>query len=106
MCKPVFNLKKKVDSEIEFYLEQEKKLIERYSAKDENGHPKFLAGGRIELNDMDSKIAFEKEITNLRDLDIDGIDVVEVSASEFREDSILPSPNDLLILEDLIKFID
>ena len=49
MCKPVFNLKKKVDSEIEFYLEQEKKLIERYSAKDENGHPKFLAGGRIEL---------------------------------------------------------
>ena len=55
---------------------------------------------------MDSKIAFEKEITNLRDLDIDGIDVVEVSASEFREDSILPSPNELLILEDLIKFID
>ena len=40
-------LRKQVDEEIDFYVTEEKKIVETYASKDEKGNPIFL--GRIVL---------------------------------------------------------
>jgi hypothetical protein len=100
------NLRKVAEAEIEFYIEQEKKIVTAYSLKDEKGNPVFLDGGRVQLKDEDSKTAFEKEITDLRSLEVETITPVSVRESDFRNKDDIPSPNDLFALEGIVDFVE
>ena len=95
-------LRKQVDEEVNFYIEEEKKIVETYAAKDENGTPIFLEGGRIKLDSVEAKNSFEKDINELRNLEIDKISKVSISPSDFKDD--IPTPNEILALEVLIDF--
>ena len=95
-------LRKQVDEEVNFYIEEEKKIVEAYASKDENGTPIFLDGGRIKLDSVEAKNNFEKDINELRNLEIDKISKVSISPSDFKED--IPTPNEILALEVLIDF--
>lgn len=95
-------LRKQVDEEVNFYIEEEKKIVEAYASKDENGTPIFLDGGRIKLDSVEAKNNFEKDINELRNLEIDKISKVTISPADFNDE--IPTPNEILALEVLIDF--
>ena len=97
-------LRKQVDEEVNFYVEEEKKIVESYASKDENGKPIFLDGGRIKLDSLEAKNNFEKEINELRKLEIDKISKVTISSNDFKSEDDIPTPNEILALEVLIDF--
>lgn len=99
-------LRKKVEFEADFYSKEEKKIVETYAAKNENGEPIILEGGRIQLKDLEAKIAFDKEITNLRELEISDIEKVKLSESDFADTSKIPTPYELIALESVIEFLE
>ncbi len=97
-------LRKAVQDEVDFYLEEEKKAIEKYAVKDENGSPVLLDGGRIQLKDAESKKCFDERIGELRETDIDGITAVSLTDEDFRSKDDIPSPNDVFLLEGFVEF--
>ncbi len=97
-------LRKAVQDEVDFYLEEEKKAIEKYAVKNENGSPVLLDGGRIQLKDAESKKCFDERIGELRETDIDGITAVSLTDEDFRSKDDIPSPNDVFLLEGFVEF--
>ena len=99
-------LRKAVEQEAEFYAAEEKKAIGLYAETDDGGNPLFLDDGRLRLKDMEAKVAFEKEITTLRETDVDGIEPITLSESDFRSADDLPTVDDMIALEGIIIFED
>lgn len=95
-----------VKQEVEFYFVEEKKAVDIYAELDKNGTPIFLEDGRVRLKDMESKIAFEKEIEKLRDTEVDGIEPIVLCERDFRSEDDLPTVNEMLALEPLVVFED
>jgi len=91
---------------VEFYAAEEKKAISLYAETDDGGNPLFLDDGRLRLKDMEAKVAFEKEITTLRETDVDGIEPITLSESDFRSADDLPTVDDMIALEGVIIFED
>lgn len=99
-------LRKAVEQELDFYYGEEKKAVATYAEMDKNGSPLFLEDGRLRLKDVESKIAFEKEITDLRDTDIDGIETIKLSEGDFSCTDDIPTAEDMIALECVILFED
>ncbi len=99
-------VRKKVEFEGDFYAKEEKKIVEAYAEKNEAGEPIVLEGGRIKLKDIESKIAFDKEITDLRNTEVDDITKVELKESDFADTSKIPTPYELIALEAVIEFLE
>lgn len=99
-------LRRAVESEVEFYLSEEQKSISAYAELDGNGAPIFLTDGRLRLRDMDAKIAFEKEISALRETDVEGISPITLCESDFRATDDIPTADDMIALEGVIIFED
>ena len=97
-------LRKQVDEEVNFYVDEEKKIVETYASKGEDGKPIFLEGGRIKLDSLEAKNSFEKEINELRELEIDKISKVTINSNDFKSEDDIPTPNEILALEVLIDF--
>ena len=102
----IVKLRKAVEAEFDFYVAQEKKAVETYAEKKSDGSPVFLEDGRIKLKDAQSKTAFEAEITRLQETEIDDIQPLTLSESDFLTSSDLPTPSDMLALEGIIEFED
>ena len=62
-------LRKSVEAEFDFYVEQEKKAVDTYAEKGKDGTPVFLEDGRIKLVDSAAKAAFESELLRLQNTD-------------------------------------
>ena len=99
-------LRKSVEQEVDFYATEEKKAISLYAETDEGGSPLFLDDGRLRLKDMEAKVAFENEITTLRETEVDGIEPITLSESDFRSADDLPTVDDMIALEGVIVFED
>ena len=99
-------LRKSVEAEFDFYVEQEKKAVDTYAEKGKDGTPVFLEDGRIKLVDPAAKAAFESELLRLQDTDIEDIRSVTLKESDFLSAEDLPTPNDMLALECIINFED
>ena len=99
-------LGKAVEGEIDFYLSEEQKAIKTYAELDGNGSPIFLADGRLRLKDMEAKIAFENEISALRETDVEGISPITLCESDFRTTEDIPTVDDMIALEGVIIFED
>lgn len=95
-----------VKQEVEFYFVEEKKAVDIYAELDKNGTPIFLEDGRLRLKDMESKIAFEKEIEKLREIEVDGIEPIILCERDFRSEDDLPTVSEMLALEPLVVFED
>lgn len=99
-------LRKKVEFEGDFYAKEEKKIVDTYAEKNETGEPIILEGGRIKLKSVEAKIAFDKEITDLRNTEVDDITKVELKESDFADTSKIPTPYELIALEAVIEFLE
>ena len=102
----IVKLRKSVETEFDFYVEQEKKAVEAYAEKKKDGTPVFLEDGRIKLKDPKSKDAFEAEIIRLQETEIDGITPITLSERDFLTPDDLPTASDMLALEGIIEFED
>ena len=102
----IVRLRKAVETEFDFYVEQEKKAVEAYAEKKKDGTPVFLEDGRIKLKDPKSKDAFEAEIIRLQETEIDGITPITLSERDFLTPDDLPTASDMLALEGIIEFED
>ena len=102
----IVRLRKAVEAEFDFYVEQEKKAVEAYAEKKKDGTPVFLEDGRIKLKDPKAKDAFEAEIIRLQETEIDGIISITLSERDFLTPDDLPTASDMLALEGIIEFED
>ena len=99
-------LRKNVEFEVDFYAKEEKKIVDTYAEKNESGEPIILEGGRIKLKSVEAKTAFDKEITDLRNTEVDEITKVELKESDFADTSKIPTPYELIALEAVIEFLE
>ena len=99
-------LRKNVEFEVDFYAKEEKKIVDTYAEKNESGEPIILEGGRIKLKSVETKTAFDKEITDLRNTEVDEITKVELKESDFADTSKIPTPYELIALESVIEFLE
>jgi len=99
-------LRKAVEQEVEFYATEEAKCVDAYAEKGSKGNPLFLEDGRLRLKDADAKVAFEKEISALRETDIDGITPITLSETDFLDALDFPTTNEMIALECIINFED
>lgn len=106
VVRKLVGLTKEIDEEIKFYVDEEKKLVERYASKDDKGNPEVYPDGKIKLNSIEDKIEFEKEIFNLRSTDVDSIHKVEIKESDFKDKDNIPSPSDIIALSGFIEFVE
>ncbi len=102
----IVKLRKAVEQEFDFYKGEESKAIKAYGEFTKEGTPKFLPDGRLQLKDYESKVAFEKEVTELRETEVDSIELVTLRESDFRSSDDLPTPDDMLALEWVVAFED
>ena len=97
-------LKKRVDEEYDFYTTQERKAIEAYADKTDDGQLIFLDGGRLKLKDVASKTAFDTELTKLNETEIEDIPTVTIRESDFSSAADFPTATEMLLLSGLINF--
>lgn len=97
-------LKKRVDEEYEFYSAQEKKAVDAYADKSEDGQLIFVDGGRLKLKDIKAKAAFDAEIAKLNDTEVDDITTITIRESDFKSAADFPTATDMLALSALIEF--
>jgi hypothetical protein len=99
-------LRKVVEDEVEIYVGEEKKAVDKYAEKDTRGNPIFLDGGRIKLKDNQAKFEFEQEVAKLRLSEIESPVAVELQESDFKDSSDIPTPEDMLLLDGIVNFVD
>jgi hypothetical protein len=99
-------LRKVVEDEVEIYVGEEKKAVDKYAEKDTRGNPIFLDGGRIKLKDNQAKFEFEQEVAKLRLSEIESPVAVELQESDFKDSSDISTPDDMLLLDGIVNFVD
>ena len=97
-------LRKKVDEEFDFYASEEKKLLDLYAKKNENGNPMITEENRIQLKDEASAKAFLQKIAELRNSPVEGIEPVVLYEGDFCEVQALPTPDEMIALEGFVEF--
>ena len=97
-------LRKKVDEEFDFYASEEKKLLDLYALKNEDGGPKITKENRIQLKDEESAKAFLQKISELRNSPVEGIESVKLCEGDFCEAQALPTPDEMIALEGFVEF--
>ena len=97
-------LRKKVDEEFDFYASEEKKLLDLYALKNEDGGPKITKENRIQLKDEASAKAFLQKISELRNSPVEGIEPVKLCEGDFCEAQALPTPDEMIALEGFVEF--
>ena len=102
----IVRLRKAAEAEFEFYCDQEKKAVETYGEKTDKGTPAFLPDGRLKLKDVQAKEAFEAEIKKLLDTEVGDFKIITIKESDFLTADDLPTPSDMLLLENIIDFAD
>jgi hypothetical protein len=65
-----------------------------------------LDGGRIKLKDNQAKFEFEQEVAKLRLSEIESPVAVELQESDFKDSSDIPTPDDMLLLDGIVNFVD
>lgn len=97
-------LRKRIDEEFDFYASEERKFLDLYAKKNENGDPIVTEENRIQLKDEPSAKAFLQKIDELRNSPVEGIEPVKLCEGDFCETQALPTPDEMISLEGFIEF--
>lgn len=97
-------LKKRVDEEFEFYSKQEKRAVDIYADKTEDGQLIFTGEGRLKLKDVKSKTAFDAEIAKLNETEVEDLPRIIIRESDFKSAADFPTATDMLLLSEIVEF--
>lgn len=102
-ARDVHKLHKLLESEYQFFAQEEAKLIKELAAKDGKGNPKVSGDGRITFADMEARNEYGKRLAELGATDAQiEIPFITISAEEIGEQLI--APETIGALEDFITF--
>ena len=104
VLRQLVKLRKAVESEVEFYAQEERKAVMQYAEKDEKGNPVILTDGRLKLIDAEAKVAFDETIAKLNDTEVDDIERIVIRENDFASSADYPTPNDMALLDCIIAF--
>lgn len=97
---------KELASHRDFYVGEERKIIETYAEKDKDGQVKIIDGNRIGFKDQKDAMSFNKEINELANTEVDIFEPFELKLSDFRNGDMDLTPSDILALEGFVTFVD
>lgn len=67
----LMKLKKKTQNQFEFYVQQERELLEKYADKDENGSVIYFDKANVRISDPERLREYEKARRELNELETD-----------------------------------
>lgn len=97
---------KEINGHKEFYISEEKKIVEAYASKDKDGQVIVMDGNRIKFDNMENAQKFNSEISNLQKTEIDIFEPIELKLSDFKDGDMNLTPNDIMALDGFIVFND
>lgn len=93
----IYSLTKEINDAREFFIKEERKLIEKYNAE-------IAENGEIKFNSVEDKNSFIKEYDDLKNLELNEFKPLEINISIL--DKINFTPIDFIALDGVINFID
>ena len=103
-ARDIARLRKRVESEFEFYVAEEQKAINAYAARDAKDQPIISQGGRVQLKDAQAAKEFNEVVADLRGVEIHDMPVVSLGEQDFRTADDLITPDEMFALEGLVIF--
>lgn len=98
---------KSLEEQTDFYTNEEKKLVDEYAVRDKKtGQIVVLDGNRIKFEDDKKAIEFNKKLIELQKTEVDIFDTITIRQSDFKNNELDLTPNDILQLEGFINFVD
>ena len=92
----VYSLAKQINEQREFFINEEKKLIEKFNAE-------VLEGGNIRFKDAESQFGFVTEHAELMNYEVSA-EVIELSFDDLGDTEF--TATDLVQLDGVINFVD
>ncbi len=97
---------KELDENRTFYMAEEKKLVEKYAKRDENGQIIIEDGNRVRFETPEDGNAFQEEILKLQQTEIDIFDKIIINFKDFKSGDMDLTPMDIVGLEEFVEFVD
>lgn len=91
----IYVLAKQINEQREFFINEEKKLIDKFNAE-------VLEGGSIRFKTPEEQAQFVKEHANLMNYEVSDLKTIELSFDELGDTEF--TPIDILALEGVIDF--
>lgn len=95
---------KDLENQRDFYVTEERKLVEEYAMKDDKGQVIVENNNQIHFKTVDDAKAFNEGIANLCNMEVDVFEPFEIQVSDFRKNEMDLTPLDLIKLENFIIF--
>ena len=89
----IYSLTKQINEQREFFINEEKKMIEKYDAA-------ALEDGRIQFQEEEKKTEFLKEHNELLNFEVENLKPVILTLDDLANCEL--SANDIILLEDVI----
>lgn len=93
----VYSLAKLINEQREFFINEEKKLIEKFNGV-------VTETGGIQIGDPEKQVQFVKEHNDLMQYEVEGFTPLELAFDDLGDAEITPA--DLMILEGVINFVE
>ena len=94
---------KKIDTFIDTFQEEQKKVVKLYAKKNESGEPVIEANGQIAFETEENKTKFIEEINKILSTELEGIEPLQIKVSDVQAAGEI-SANDLLAVSALINW--
>ena len=94
----LYKFLKQIQEDVDFYVQEEKKLIEKYAANVEQD-------GQISFNDKENQKLFSQEINNLQNMELPQLmNTITIPLKSIQ--NIQLTPADFYLLENIINFVE
>ena len=93
----VYSLAKQINEQREFFINEEKKLIEKFNAT-------VGEDGRIQFENSEQAMTFQKEHGDLLNYEVEGLAAIELSYDDLGDAEITPA--DIMLLENVINIVE
>lgn len=94
----LYKFLKQIQEDVDFYVQEEKKLIEKYSANVDTD-------GQISFDDKENQKLFSQEINNLQNMELPQLmNTITIPLKSIQ--NIQLTPADFYLLENIINFVE
>ena len=94
----LYKFLKQIQEDVDFYVQEEKKLIEKYAANVEQD-------GQISFEDKENQKLFSQEINNLQNMELPQLmNTITIPLKSIQ--NIQLTPADFYLLENIINFVE
>lgn len=94
----LYKFLKQIQEDVDFYVQEEKKLIEKYAANVEQD-------GQISFDDKENQKLFSQEINNLQNMELPQLmNTITIPLKSIQ--NIQLTPADFYLLENIINFVE